>query len=285
MLRFLSKKDQRIKIISNNSNRNLPASLNSGHYFATGDFLTWTSDDNILKKEMLQSLLDCIQETDSDIAFSNYDVIEADGEYRRTHIFGPVSSLPFGNSIGASFLYRKIVFTTLKGYNETIHTLEDYDFWIRAALKFKFNHLNRSLYSYRAHTNNLTSEIQKEPKLRESFNRKHMQMYKRLSDDLSWSELTEHFLGMVKGIKTWDWVFFRRNYELIVNDLKKFQKSIQANDQRDVLQMLDLILRHKILNSNFEKSHLRWIFWKRPTVFLDLHYSKKTSIKILKKLI
>lgn len=277
--------DKRIKIISNDLNRNLPASLNIGHRAANGLFLTWSSDDNILKKEMLETLFNLINGTESDLVFSNYDVIEGNGDYRRTHKFGPVCSLPFGSCIGASFLYKRKVFEELKGYDEDLHTVEDYDFWIRAATNYRFYHTNKSLYEYRVHGGNLTSEIKKKLAFKKSFQIKHMQVYEKLSNSLGWSKCTKHFLAMVRGFELWNWNFFECNYQVIITDLKTFQASINANDKRSVLQMMDLMLRHKILNTNPSKHHIKWLFLKRPTIFFDFYYSKKTSFMIIKKLV
>ena len=50
--------DSRVKVITNEINKRLPASLNIGHNIAKGEFLTWTSDDNLylkLKKKMFQT--------------------------------------------------------------------------------------------------------------------------------------------------------------------------------------------------------------------------------------
>ncbi|MFT5212615.1 MAG: glycosyltransferase involved in cell wall biosynthesis, partial [Patiriisocius sp.] len=41
------KLDSRIKVLTNSANKRLPASLNIGHLQAQGDYITWTSDDNL----------------------------------------------------------------------------------------------------------------------------------------------------------------------------------------------------------------------------------------------
>lgn len=277
--------DQRISLISNKTNKGLPYSLNLGHNKAKGRFLTWTSDDNVLKTNMLGSLLKTIIETESDLVFANYDVIEANGKFRRTHNFGPVSSLPFGSCIGASFLYKREVYIDLGGYDEILHTLEDYDFWLRAAIKYRFYHLEKSLYSYRIHKDNLTSQIYSNNNLSRLFKEKHKIVYKKLGNNLIWSDCTINFLLMIRGFNEWNWVFFKNNYEIILRDLEKFQTHIDSNDKRNIIQMMELMLRNIILNNFSSRSDLLWILIKRPRVFIDPYYSKRTSLKILKKLI
>ena len=42
-----AEKDHRIKIVNNSINKKLPSSLNIGFQHSCGNFLTWTSDDNL----------------------------------------------------------------------------------------------------------------------------------------------------------------------------------------------------------------------------------------------
>lgn len=46
----LKELDSRITIISNETNKKLPASLNIGFRRAVGEYFTWTSDDNLFKR-------------------------------------------------------------------------------------------------------------------------------------------------------------------------------------------------------------------------------------------
>ena len=49
-----AEKDNRIKVITNEYNSKLPASLNNGFRQAQGEYWTWTSDDNLLLPEMFE---------------------------------------------------------------------------------------------------------------------------------------------------------------------------------------------------------------------------------------
>ena len=51
-------KDCRIRVIHNEKNQKLPNSLNIGFESASGDYLTWTSDDNIFHHEALIKMHD-----------------------------------------------------------------------------------------------------------------------------------------------------------------------------------------------------------------------------------
>ncbi|WP_164076257.1 glycosyltransferase family 2 protein [Flavimarina sp. Hel_I_48] len=279
-----SGKDHRVSIISNEVNKKLPASLNIGHHEAKGEYLTWTSDDNILKKNMLSSLLQCFKGAEHDLVFSNYDVIEANGKFRRTHHFGPVCSLPFGSCIGASFLYRRRVFFELGGYDERLHTIEDYDFWLRAALKYRFFHLEESLYKYRVHQKNLTSTIDNNKDFRDAFKQKHNIVHDKWLIQVNGSEETKNFLMMVKRFRKWDWKVLKIHYQEIINDLLAFQNLTNSNDKDSVLVFLDAVLRNNLIVNPADKSFLLWLLYKRPGIIFNSNYSKRNTLKILKSI-
>ena len=160
ILDFYSSKDSRIKLITNEKNLKLPASLNKGFKSARGIYHTWTSDDNNLHENFLSELYDRILFSSSDIAFSDYNVIDKNSRLIKHNQVGPVEALVYANTIGASFLYKKEVFETSGGYREDLFLIEDYDFWVRAKLNgFNFSHVPYALYDYRIHPTSLSSTL------------------------------------------------------------------------------------------------------------------------------
>ncbi|APY10005.1 hypothetical protein BWZ22_01535 [Seonamhaeicola sp. S2-3] len=154
-----SKLDNRIKVINNQKNLKLPASLNVGHEIAKGDFITWTSDDNFYEPIAIEELVKTLKVKDSDIAYSNVYMINNDGQRLREVNFLSIENLIFGNHIGSCFLYKKSVYKNNRGYNENLFLVEDYDFWLRALVHSKYTHVNKLLYNYRKHENSLTNQI------------------------------------------------------------------------------------------------------------------------------
>lgn len=151
--------DPRIRIITLNPNVGLPAALNRGFAAARGEYHSWTSDDNMLRPEMLATLVAALDANpDIGVVHADYDVIDEQGGFVRHIAVGPYDRLMYGNNIGACFLYRAAVTEKTGGYDETIMGAEDYDFWLRAAHDFRFLALPQTLYDYRRHGGSLTAQ-------------------------------------------------------------------------------------------------------------------------------
>lgn len=153
-----AKRDMRIRVIHNLTNKKLPMSLNIGFAEARGDFFTWTSDDNAYEKNALKNMLTMLKEQKTDFIFADYMVIDPDDYILFSVKTGPVEELLLRNCIGACFLYKKEIHNKLIGYDTNKFLVEDYDFWLRAYRKYKFFHLEKKLYFYRYHNTSLTTQ-------------------------------------------------------------------------------------------------------------------------------
>ena len=157
ILRRHAAADRRIRVITNRPNKGLPGALNTGFAAARGELHTWTSDDNIARPQMLARLVAALDaDPSAAIAHADFSVIDAVGQVIGFHKVGPASELLMGNRIGAAFLYRAEVTEALAGYDEALFGVEDYDFWLRAARRFRFVALDEDLYLYRRHEASLT---------------------------------------------------------------------------------------------------------------------------------
>ena len=154
-----AKKDNRIKVIHNISNKKLPSSLNIGFEKAVGEYFSWSSDDNAYARDAFEKMRNSLINNKKDFVFANYKIIDPEDYIIGDIQTGPIDELPLGDNIGACFLYKKEIHEELGGYNIEKFLVEDYDFWLRAYWKnYKFIHVNESLYFYRIHKNSLTSE-------------------------------------------------------------------------------------------------------------------------------
>lgn len=71
-------KDDRVKLVNNETNQKLPKSLNIGFEHCRGDYYTWTSDDNIMKPNAINRMLEVMKKEDADLVFSRCETINAE---------------------------------------------------------------------------------------------------------------------------------------------------------------------------------------------------------------
>ncbi|MAP79618.1 MAG: hypothetical protein CL526_00890 [Aequorivita sp.] len=269
-------KDNRVTVIHNPVNKLLPASLNIGHRAASGEFFTWTSDDNILKPHFLKHLLHAIKKQDADIVYSNYDIVNRQGDLKRVHIAGPTEYLFFGNKIGASFLYKRKVYKELKGFDESLFLLEDYDFWLRAWTHFKFYHLDDNLYQYRIHANSLTADIRRNNDTMNRHKEGILKLFEKQSIDFNWNKNTFNFLTkniLNEPIFIIDFLKERRAIE------KDLLKVISKYLKKDVIMWgFETTLRNQLITHNCNFKTLVWVLKYERWILLHPSFSKKTTL-------
>lgn len=149
----------RITIIRNKANQKLPASLNIGFRHAKGDYLTWTSDDNIFEERALEEMAKALDDNPNvSLVYCGMKTINEEGAITSSQTSPPpANKIYMYNPIGACFMYRKCVDEKLGGYDEDLFLVEDYDFWLRAYRFFEFKAINDNPYRYRRHGGSLTS--------------------------------------------------------------------------------------------------------------------------------
>ena len=169
-----AEKDARIRVLTQ-ENKKIPRTLSRGFSEARGEFLTWTSADNVMDKCFLEKMVaDIKQKPDTGMIVGNMRLIDAKGKKLRKHGW---FEYPFGsanvifpnntfelntyanNTIGAAFMYRKSAKEVLGCYSSFKHTLEDYDYWMRMNSLCEIRHTDftEPVYSYRWHDGSLTA--------------------------------------------------------------------------------------------------------------------------------
>ena len=170
-----AEKDSRIRVLTQ-ENKKIPRTLSRGFREARGEFLTWTSADNVMDANFLEKM---VAEMKSDpqtaMVWGNMRLINAKGKKYNKHGWYefPIGSgnvifpndayelnVYANNTIGAAFMYRKSAAEILGCYSSYRHTLEDYDYWMRMNSLLKLRHTSfvSPIYSYRWHDGSLTAK-------------------------------------------------------------------------------------------------------------------------------
>lgn len=149
-------------------NRGLPTALNVGFARAAGQYLTWTSADNLLLSPMLERLAaELDRHPAAGMVYSDwYDIDEAGRVVRevKTLDYDPVVLLRH-NYVRASFMYRRAVRDEIGDYDPQIPYQEDHDYWLRIAQRWPLKRVPESLYKYRVHAQSLSATHRADPSL------------------------------------------------------------------------------------------------------------------------
>ena len=157
---WYASQDNRITYIKNEVNSKLPASLNYGFSRASGEYYTWTSDDNIYHPDAIEKMV-LFLDNHPEIGLVSYgmNLIDENGTFQQLWAENRVvDELIFDNNVGACFLYRASVAIDVGLYRTDLFLVEDYEFWLRIYKKYQIAFLPDILYDYRIHSQSLTTQ-------------------------------------------------------------------------------------------------------------------------------
>ena len=160
--------DERIRIINNEVNQKLPNSLNIGFKDAHGEYLTWTSDDNIYLPNAVAIMSEYLDENiGCPMVCTMMGVIDSEGEILDISSGYKYENMLVNNCVGACFMYQRYVLNDIGEYDASRFLVEDYDYWLRILFHYgRLDYLKEVLYLYRKHNTSLSetrkNEIQKQ---------------------------------------------------------------------------------------------------------------------------
>ena len=159
-----AEKDNRIRYYRNETNLKLPRGLNRGFSLSKGEYLSWTSDDNLYLPTAIERMVSAIETEKADFVFATCDVINENDEIVEI-IKAPKDfkdAIIGGDFVGACFLYTRNVYETVGDYDVNKFLVEDYDYWLRIFYRFNVFNIEDVLYKYRWHDGALTSTEKKD---------------------------------------------------------------------------------------------------------------------------
>lgn len=210
-----AEKDNRIRVLRNEHNSKLPATLNHGFSKAKGDYWTWTSDDNLLHPNFCEEMSMYLDEhSEVGLVVGGMEIIDENGNVCQEFIPKPVdlqSRMMLNNFVGACFMYRSVIAKRVGEYRTDLFLVEDYEYWMRMNTLTKVAVLNKNLYSYRVHSRSLTATHQKEiqeklVRLRISYRNQTEQQLQNNPEllRLFYYRIIDHLNGKEKWLYYWD---------------------------------------------------------------------------------
>ncbi len=162
-------------------NQKLPRALTHAHQYTRGQFITWTSSDNLVAPTAYERLVDgLLTHPEAVLVYADVNLIDDEDRPLNDETHRPQNqdpdrpdvlhlyrnAAPLGyeadNFISACFMYRRDAATALEGtYAADLPGLEDYDFWLRLQKSGPFYHIENSepLYYYRVHTRTMSHDL------------------------------------------------------------------------------------------------------------------------------
>jgi len=143
-------------------NQGLPRALNAGFARAQGEYLTWTSSDNIMLPDMLAVLVAALDD-DQSVGLVYADRYLMDDEGHDLGRFNTCEYDPFlllhANLVHCCFLYRREWAQRAGGYDPAFIYGEDWEYWVRLSQHCRMKRIPQALYRYRLHRSSMTSDL------------------------------------------------------------------------------------------------------------------------------
>lgn len=150
--------DRRVRVI-NKENEGIPDTVNRGFREATGEYVTWTSDDNYYYPQAIEAMVEFL-EANPDTAFVYADSRYIDGEGRDlgVHEAAEPESLEHHCAPAGCLLLRRTVFEQVDMFRREWVRCHDFDFYHRVYKRFEVARLPRVLYEYRFHEKSMSGD-------------------------------------------------------------------------------------------------------------------------------
>ena len=144
-----------IKILTNNTNRGLPYSLNKGIKAAKGRFIVRVDSDDYVNREFLNILqMYLLYNTNSHAVSCDYYLVNDKEEIIKR-------SNSISSPIGCAIMFRLESLISIGMYDKSFLVHEDKELRIRFTKKYKIDRLALPLYRYRKHSDNITNNLKK----------------------------------------------------------------------------------------------------------------------------
>ncbi len=164
----LAERDTRVRYIYQN-NKGLPGARNMGIRAARGEFIALLDSDDLWEPTKLEKQWAVVEHNpDIDVIYCDYAKIDEAGQVY--HVVHPpdtrlptmYESLLYYNIVHGSasaVLIRKACFDRVGLFDEALHSLEDWDMWIRLAQFYRFAFVPEVLVYLRQHTGQMQRNV------------------------------------------------------------------------------------------------------------------------------
>jgi glycosyltransferase involved in cell wall biosynthesis len=160
--------DSRITVFSY-PNAGLAASRNRGIYQASGEYISFIDADDLWTPDKLESQLKALQENpQAAVAYSWTNCIDEFCQFSRRgnyiiangYVYPRLLLMDFLEN-GSNVLIRRQAFNEVGYFDESLSAVEDWDMWLRLAIRYHFVAVQSPQILYRVSANSMSDNLDK----------------------------------------------------------------------------------------------------------------------------
>jgi len=150
---------KKIQIIQQD-NKGLNATNNIALKKSNGNYIIRLDADDYFLSDAIENMVQVLDNNQNTaLVFPDYHSVDPDGIIIRTvrrHNFNDDVTLFDQPAHGACTMIRKSILIEVGGYDEEFDRQDGYDLWLKIFRNYKVKNINKPLFCYRQHSNNLT---------------------------------------------------------------------------------------------------------------------------------
>lgn len=187
-------------------NGGVATALNLGLKIARGSYIAWLSSDDRFDEKKIELQLSYMMTRRAHICFTNYHIMNNQSQIIQENIISEHFKSPLhvlqtminANPInGCTVMMSRNLVKRVGFFNQALKYTQDYDYWVRAAIKYPLYYLPATLTAYRFH-DQMGSILYHKEQIREfaSLKEKYrMLLTSKLGDEKDNSVFKSHFHG------------------------------------------------------------------------------------------
>ncbi len=159
----LSKNDPRIKYIFHEENKGIAKTLNDGLEKSAGKYIAPIASDDVWEREKLDKQIEILNKDENLVVWCSSAIID-----KNSNPTGEISSEKYKNSTANGYVFEEIVNSWIAGsciifkkdningiqFDENLKYLNDTQFLLDLAYRYKFYYIEEPLSKYRLHGDN-----------------------------------------------------------------------------------------------------------------------------------
>ena len=164
---FIDPFNSLVKLINNNKNIGLPASVNKALKISQAEHVVRVDSDDFVNTNFLNFLL-CYLEMNKEADAVSCDYLLVDDNEKELRKCDSRKE-----PIACGIMFQKKHLSKLGFYDETFLCIEEQELMIRFKKEYNLHHLNLPLYRYRKHDKNMTNDKRMMKKYKKKLSLKH----------------------------------------------------------------------------------------------------------------